>query len=161
MNRGIYLKSTWFYCIALIVIALDQLTKYIIVTKMQYGESIEIIKDILYITSHRNKGAAFGILQGQMWLFFIITTIVIIGIIYYFHTEGRKIGVLGLSLSLILGGAIGNFIDRIFRGEVVDFVDTILIMNYIFNVADAALVVGVILIAIYFIFIEGKKKELK
>jgi signal peptidase II len=128
---------------------------------MQYGESIEIIKNVLYITSHRNRGAAFGILQGQMWLFFIITTIVLLGVIYYFHTEGRKGLLLGLSLSLILGGAIGNFIDRIFRGEVVDFVD-VKIINYdfpIFNIADSALVVGVILIAIYMLFIEGKQKK--
>jgi signal peptidase II len=162
LNRigGYLLKSVWFYLIALVIIIIDQISKFLIVTRMEYAESIEIIKNVFYITSHRNRGAAFGILQGQMWLFFIITTIVIIGVIYYFHAEGKaKLG-LGLSLSLILGGAIGNFIDRIFRGEVVDFIN-VYIINYnypIFNVADSALVVGVIIIAIYFLF-EGKQKE--
>lgn len=130
---------------------------------MQYGESIEIIKNVFYITSHRNQGAAFGILQGQMWLFYIITIIVLIGVIYYYHTEGYNKISLGLPLALILGGAIGNFIDRVFRGEVVDFLN-IYIVNYdfpIFNVADSSLVVGVSLIAIYFLFIEGKQKENK
>lgn len=141
------------------MLALDQFTKYLIVVKMEYGESIEIIKNVLYITSHRNRGAAFGILQGQMWFFYVITIVVLIGIIYYFHKEGYQRFSIGFPLALILGGALGNFIDRVFRGEVVDFVDTILILNYIFNVADSALVIGVILIAIYFLFIEGKQKE--
>lgn len=139
-----------YYIIALLVIAVDQLTKWLIVKTMELGESIEIIANFLYITSHRNKGAAFGILQGQMTFFYIITTIVVIFLVFYIQKEGMKNRFLGYSLALMLGGAIGNFIDRVFRGEVVDFIDMYFFTyDYpIFNVADSALVIGVIMIII-------------
>lgn len=150
----------YYYLIALGIIIFDQITKWIIVTSMEIGESITIIPNFLYITSHRNQGAAFGILQGQMAFFYIITTIVVAVLIYYIQKETRNSPFLGISLGLILGGAIGNFIDRVFRQEVVDFVDTyIFTYNYpIFNVADAALVVGVVLIMIKVMKDEWKTK---
>ena len=136
----------FYYLIALLVIALDQLTKWMIVKKMEYGESIEIIENLLYITSHRNRGAAWGILQGQMWFFYIITIAVIIGLVYYIQKMAKeKHFCLESALGLMLGGAIGNFIDRVARQEVVDFVHTY-IFSYsfpVFNVADAALSIGV------------------
>src|SRR5690625_6588027 len=96
---------------------------------MELQEQIPYIEGFLSITSHRNKVAAWGILQDQMLFFYIITIIVIVGIIYYLHKYLKgKIG-LSIAISLILGGAIGNFIDRIFRKEVVDFLDFIII-NY-------------------------------
>ncbi|WP_088105022.1 signal peptidase II [Halalkalibacter urbisdiaboli] len=134
-----------YYLIALLVIIIDQWTKWLVVKSMEIGESITIIENVLYFTSHRNRGAAFGILQGQMWFFYFITTIVIVAIIYYIQKEAKKSRWFGICLGLLLGGAIGNFIDRIFRGEVVDFVDTY-IFGYdfaIFNVADSALCIGV------------------
>lgn len=143
------------------MILLDQGTKWLIVSKMQYGESIKIIQDFIYITSHRNRGAAFGILQGKMWLFFIITAIVVVAVIFYLQKYGRKEPLLGTSLALILGGAIGNFIDRLFRGEVVDFID-VKLFSYdypIFNIADSALVIGVILMIIYTIRDGREQKE--
>ncbi|MDV2685356.1 signal peptidase II [Alkalihalophilus sp. As8PL] len=151
----------FYYIIALIVILIDQLTKWIVDTSMEIGERIPVIENVFYITSHRNQGAAFGILQGQMWFFYIITTVVIIGIIYYMEKEAKHDWLFGSSLALILGGAIGNFIDRIFRGEVVDFVDTFIFgYNFaIFNVADAALCVGVGLLFIKMIQDERKQKE--
>ncbi|WP_100374650.1 signal peptidase II [Bacillus sp. FJAT-45037] len=150
-----------YYIIALVIVVIDQVTKWIIDTSMEIGERIPVIENVFYITSHRNQGAAFGILQGQMWFFYIITTIVIIGIIYYMEKEAKYDWLYGSSLGLILGGAIGNFIDRIFRGEVVDFVDTFIFgYNFaIFNVADVALCVGVALIFIKMIVDERKKKE--
>ncbi|ADC48183.1 lipoprotein signal peptidase [Alkalihalophilus pseudofirmus OF4] len=150
-----------YYIIALIVILIDQVTKWIVDTSMEIGESILVIENVLYITSHRNQGAAFGILQGQMWFFYIITTIVIIGIIYYMEKEAKGDVLFATSLALILGGAVGNFIDRVFRGEVVDFVDTFIFgYNFaIFNVADAALCIGVGLLFIKMFQDERRKKE--
>src|SRR5699024_6503634 len=113
---------------------------------------------VFSITSHRNKGAAFGMLQGQMWLFYIITVIVVIGVIYYLHRYGRKEMLFGIALALILGGAIGNFIDRLFRGSVVDFLYFRLIDFPIFNVADSALTIGVALIFLH-VLLEGKKEK--
>lgn len=153
-----------YYFIAIIVILIDQWSKWLIVKKMEYGESIAIIDQFFYLTSHRNRGAAWGILQGQMWFFYIITIIVILAVIYYIRKLAKSDPLMGWSLGLILGGAIGNFLDRLIRKEVVDFFDFYLNFyffkyNYpIFNVADAALVVGVILILIHTL-LEAKKEK--
>lgn len=150
-----------YYMIAVLVILLDQITKWLVVSKMQFGESIPVIDQFLYITSHRNQGAAWGILQGQMWLFYVITLIVIIAIIYYLQTAAKGKWLLGTSLALMLGGAVGNFIDRVFRKEVVDFIHTyIFTYNFpVFNVADSSLVIGVILLMIVMLRDEKAAKE--
>lgn len=151
----------FYYLIAVFIILLDQVTKWLIVSKMYLGESIPIIEDFLYITSHRNRGAAWGILQGQMWLFYVITSIVIIAIIYYIQKEAKGKWLLGVSLAFMLGGAIGNFIDRVLRKEVVDFIHTY-IFNYnfpVFNIADSSLVIGVVLLMIQMLRDERETKE--
>jgi signal peptidase II len=149
-----------YYVLAAVIILVDQWTKELVVRHMELYDSIPLVKDLLYLTSHRNKGAAWGIMQGQMWFFYIITVIVVIGIIYFLVKHTKDEPFLGWPLSLILGGAIGNFIDRVFRGEVVDFIDVyIFSYNYpIFNIADSALVVGAFTIIIATLF-DNKKKE--
>jgi len=150
----------FYYVIALFVIVLDQVSKWIIVKEMEYGQSITIIDNVLYITSHRNQGAAWGILQGKMWFFYLITVLVIIGIIVFLNRLPKREVWLKVALALMLGGAIGNFIDRVIRKEVVDFIHTY-IFSYdfpIFNVADSSLVVGVAIMFIATIF-EGKRKK--
>ncbi|EIJ81570.1 lipoprotein signal peptidase [Bacillus methanolicus PB1] len=151
----------FYYIIALFVILLDQITKWLIVKKMELGESIEIIENFLYITSHRNRGAAWGILQGQLWFFYAITVIVIIGIVYYIQKAAKGKLLLGVSLGLMLGGAIGNFIDRVFCKEVVDFIQTFIFKyNFpVFNIADSALVIGVILLMLQMFREEREIKE--
>lgn len=146
-----------YYIYALIVLVLDQVTKWMIVQRLLLGESRSVIGEFFQITSHRNRGAAFGILQNQRWFFILITIVVVGGIVWYIRKsvkEGKRL--LPLALSLLLGGAIGNFIDRALYGEVVDFLQfrfqfqwfgTAVDYTYpIFNVADSAIVVGVILI---------------
>lgn len=152
-----------YYVFAFIVILLDQLSKWLIVKKMDISESIVIIEDFFRITSHRNSGAAWGILQDQMIFFYIITFIVVIGIIYYMQKHAKNNGLLASALSLLLGGAIGNFIDRLFRKEVVDFLDfKIINYNYpIFNIADSALFIGVAVLIIFVIIDERKNKKEK
>lgn len=150
-----------FYMLAIIVIGLDQLTKGLIVSKMNEYDQITVIDQFFYITSHRNRGAAWGILQDQMIFFYIITIIVVIGIIYIYHTQVKGNVGLTIALSFILGGAIGNFIDRLFRKEVVDFLDFI-IFRYdypIFNVADSFLVIGVALFILFTLIDERKQKK--
>lgn len=149
------------YLIALVVIIFDQWTKYLVIENMAIGESIPIIDNLIYLTSHRNPGAAWGILAGQMWFFYIITVIVVGIIIYYMETYSKGHRLLGLSLALVLGGAIGNLIDRVRFQEVVDFVD-VYIFSYdypIFNVADSSLVIGVILIGIITLLEEVRKDK--
>ena len=152
-----------FYGIALIIVLLDQLTKWLVVKNMEFGERISIWDPWLGILSHRNRGAAWGMLEGKMWIFAIVTIAVIAGIIYFYHTEAKGKPMLQWSLMILLGGAIGNFIDRLVRGEVVDFVDTYIpIINYdfpIFNVADMALTVAVILLFITVLLEERTEKK--
>ncbi|PIC78179.1 signal peptidase II [Sporosarcina sp. P19] len=153
----------FYYAIAALVIGLDQLTKWLIVKNMELGEHIAILDPYIALLSHRNRGAAWGMLEGKMWLFFIVTIVVVVAIIYFFHTEGKKDRLLGVSLMLLLGGAIGNFIDRLVRGEVVDFISVLIpVIHYdfpIFNVADAALTIAVILILLHVVLDEKKKKK--
>lgn len=149
-----------YFLFTFIIILLDQWSKWLIVQKVDLYERITIIQNFLYITSHRNKGAAWGILQNQMIFFYIITVFVIVGIVYYMYKHVGDNKLLGVALSFMLGGAIGNFIDRLFRKEVVDFID-VMIFSYdypIFNVADSFLVIGVGLI-ILGAFLDGKSKE--
>ncbi|ETT85787.1 signal peptidase II [Viridibacillus sp. FSL R5-0477] len=147
-----------YYGLAAFVVIIDQLTKWSIVKNMQLGESIMLWDPYFGLLSHRNRGAAWGMLQGQFWLFAIVTVAVIIGILYYFHKEAKGKPLFQVSLMFLLGGAIGNFIDRVFRGEVVDFVNVLIpVINYdfpIFNIADAALTIGVVMLIIYMLFEE-------
>lgn len=137
-----------YYVIAIIVLVIDQLTKWLVATKMSLYESIPLIQGVFYITSHRNRGAAFGILQNQQWLFISVTLVVIAFLLVYLHRLGRERSGAAWSFALILGGAAGNLLDRVRLGEVVDFFDFRLIHYPIFNVADSAIVIGVILLMI-------------
>lgn len=152
-----------YYGVAALVIFLDQVTKWLVVKNMDLGERISIAEPYFGLLSHRNKGAAWGMLEGQMWLFYIVTVIVIGGIIYFFHKEAKGHPLFAWSLMFLLGGAIGNFIDRIWRKEVVDFVEVLIpVINYdfpIFNIADASLTVGVVMIIIHVILDEKNNKK--
>lgn len=141
-----------YYIYALAVIALDQLTKYIVVKNMELGETIPLIENVFQLTSHRNMGAAFGILQNQRLLFILITVVVVVGIVISLYRVGRSQPRISLGLSLVLGGAIGNFIDRATTGQVVDFLDFVLIHFPIFNIADAAITIGVAILLLDIFF---------
>ncbi|AAO03669.1 lipoprotein signal peptidase [Staphylococcus epidermidis ATCC 12228] len=123
---------------------------------MEIGQTIPLWEGVFHITSLRNKGAAFGILQGQRWFFIIVTLIVVLGIIYYLQTEGRNNRRISFALSLLLGGALGNFFDRLIRGEVIDSLDFRLIDYPIFNLADVFIVSGVALMILE-VLLQSKK----
>lgn len=106
-----------YYIIAIIVLIIDQLWKSAIVKWMEVGQTIPLWEGVFHLTSLRNKGAAFGILQNQRLFFIIVTLIAVFGIIYYLQTEGKKNRRISFALSLLLGGALGNFYDRLVRGE--------------------------------------------
>ena len=137
--------------IVAVTIIVDQLTKFLVVKYMTLGQSISVIDNFLYITSHRNAGAAWGIFQGKMMFFYLITLAVIaVVIVWMTRLDIKKDKWLMIALALILGGAVGNFIDRVLYQHVVDFIDTY-ILGYdfpIFNIADSALCIGVVLMAI-------------
>ena len=126
------------------MIGLDQLTKNLVVRNMEIGESIPLIDGFLRLTSHRNSGAAWGMFQGQMLFFYVVTIAVVAMLIYIYKKEAKNNLLMQLALTMLLAGAIGNFIDRVMFQEVVDFID-VLIFGYdfpIFNVADSVLTIG-------------------
>lgn len=153
-----------YFSIAIIVIFIDQLTKWSIVKNMEIGERIAVWDPWFAILSHRNRGAAWGMLEGQMWIFYVVTIIVIVGILYFYFKEAKGKPIYQICLMLLLGGAIGNFIDRVIRGEVVDFIDVLIpIIDYnfpIFNIADSALTIAVIMLIIA-ILLDDRKEKVK
>lgn len=155
-----------YFVVAFFVMLIDQITKWLVVKKMYLGQSIPLIEGFFFLTSHRNAGAAFGILQGQRLFFILITIIVIIGLVY-FLAKGNQKPLVSWALALILGGAIGNFIDRVSTGEVVDFFDVKINLGFfyydypIFNVADSALVVGVLIILVDTLMDSLKERKTK
>lgn len=137
--------------VSVVSLVLDQWTKWLVHTRFRVGESVDLIDPILALTYVRNKGAAFGILQTASASFrepfFMLVPIIAIGVIgylYYKLENDQRFS--ALALSLVLSGAIGNLIDRIRLGYVVDFVDVHWREVYhwpAFNVADSCIVVGV------------------
>lgn len=157
------MRYYYYYLISIIVLIVDYITKKLIATKLVIGEEISVIGNFFLITSHRNRGAAFGILQEQRTFFIIITMVIVAGLIWYIHMVRKTAKPwLLVGLTLVLGGAIGNFIDRARFGEVVDFFK----FNFgsytfpIFNVADSAIVVGVALILIDTLLASRDEKKL-
>lgn len=150
----------------LVVLVLDIATKIAIDTHLSYADRIPIIPGFFYLTHVRNTGAAFGLFadapQVYRLVFFISVSLVAVGIIVAFYRKlspGDRLA--ALALGLILGGAVGNLIDRIFRQEVVDFLHFRLWRNYSwpdFNVADSAIVVGVGLLVLELLASEGERR---
>lgn len=136
--------------LSIIFIIIDQLSKIIVVNNLTNNKSIEVIKSFFYLTYTNNKGAAFSILTGRRILLILVAFIVIGLLIYYVRKNKIEGKVNKIALSLVIGGSIGNLIDRILRGAVVDFID-IKIFGYnfpIFNLADTFIVIGVFLLII-------------
>ena len=135
-------------------IFLDQLTKWIVVNSMNLYESIVLIPNVFSFTYIHNYGAAWGMFSNHRWIFILITSLalIIMPIILYRY---RKVHFLfNLSLSLFIGGAIGNLIDRIFVGYVVDFLEFTFISFPVFNVADICVVCGAGIMIVYALFFD-------
>ncbi|SES65782.1 signal peptidase II [Natronincola peptidivorans] len=145
------------YILSFIVLALDQISKILVLKYLKNIGEFPVIKNFLHFTYVENRGAAFGILQHQKW-FFITMTILIVGfIIIYFRKERGYPKPMMIALSLIVGGAIGNFIDRVVHGFVVDFID--FRIWPVFNIADSAIVIGQVLVV--YVIIKYDKLEQK
>ena len=145
--------------IVLGVIALDLVSKSLVSGALSEGETIPVLEDIFHITYHKNTGAAWSILEGELTFFIVLTSIsvVVICVVMFLNRKGPMM--LRLPLSLILGGAIGNFVDRIAFGYVRDMFDFRIINFPVFNVADMALTIGVAILAVYIIFIYKEPEK--
>ena len=140
------------FIVFLVTLLLDQVTKYLTIKYLALYESIPIIKDIFHLTYIQNRGTAFGILQGQS-TFFIIVTLALVGLIVVFYRHLPLDDYLTrFGLGLALGGAIGNLIDRIRLGYVIDFLD--FRVWPVFNIADSAIVIAVVMFSYWMLIID-------
>ena len=130
------------------LIILDQFVKAYVVQNIALGEIKSWIPNLVSLTYLQNRGAAFSILQDQQLLFAVITLVVVVGAIWYLHKHMEDSFWMVLGLTLIIAGGLGNFIDRISQGFVVDMFHLDFINFAIFNVADSYLTVGVIVLMI-------------
>jgi len=139
-----------FWITALLVLIIDQGTKYIVKTSMTLYESIPIIPNIFHLTYIENPGAAFGLLANQRVFFIVITTIILVAVIYFYYQLKTGHFLLRIALGMVVGGAIGNLIDRLRMGVVTDFFD--FRIWPVFNIADSAIVLGMIYISYQLLF---------
>lgn len=159
ISRGIrnVLMNVYFLISAVCVLILDQVTKYIIIEKLPISSEIEVIRGFFYITHVKNTGAAFGLFQDSTRTLTIISFVAIVLIIILKIMLKLNYAFYNVSLGFILGGALGNLIDRYFVGEVTDF------LNFtfwpVFNIADSFIIIGFCLIIILILreyFKKGK-----
>ena len=140
-------KHLLIFSVALIAALLDQLTKFLIRANLQLNESLPIINNILHLTYITNTGSAFGLFKSLNWFFMLFSIAVIIAIYYYLRNnvkENEKL--VQFAVVLLLGGTIGNLTDRLFYGAVTDFID--LRIWPVFNIADSAITISVVLLII-------------
>lgn len=138
-----------FFIIILVVI--DQILKYAVTTNLRYAEDITIIPNLLDITYVENRGAAFGIFQNQRWFFIIFAVIMIIFFAYLIKYKNLNDKMFLVAAALIISGGIGNLIDRLFWGYVVDYIK-LSFFSPICNFADYCITFGTIILIIYVIF---------
>lgn len=147
-----------------ILTALDQYSKYIAITHLKPVGNISVINGWFDFTFVENRGAAFGILEGQRWFFVVLTIVVTVGIVLYLKKMKDKDlphNLLRFSLVLVLAGAWGNAIDRLLRGYVVDYFEFTFINYPVFNVADIYVVTGTILLAVLLLLVIKDEPNLK
>ncbi len=141
------------FIITFILLILDLVSKFIITKVFMVNESLVLIKNFFALTYVHNYGGAFSILNGKVSFISIVSLIVVILLIYYLIKEKKHNNYEVLSYSLVLAGALGNLLNRLIYGYVIDFLDfNILGYNYpIFNLADIFIVIGIFLLIIYLI----------
>ena len=143
--------------LSILFVIVDQVVKIWIVNNFSLHEGMEFMKGIVSILYVRNTGAAWGMFEGKMFFFYLITAVAVGTLLYLMFKEKGKSKLLLTAYSLILAGAVGNFIDRIRLGYVVDMFKFEFIDFPIFNVADICLTIGVIFLFYYVIFKEQSK----
>lgn len=145
--------------IAVVAVILDQVTKYFVVQGIELYETKPFIPGVMSLYHTRNTGAAFSMLSEHRWVFMVFSVISMGMIIYILVKEYKRHILMNISLGMILGGGIGNMIDRIRLEYVVDFFHTDFVDFAIFNVADCFITVGAVLLAVYLLFFESKVEK--
>ncbi|MCI8589989.1 MAG: signal peptidase II [Clostridiales bacterium] len=147
---------------ALFCIFLDRVTKMAAVTVLELGESKTVFEGLLNFTYVQNEGMAFGWLADYRYIFMCLSVILLAGItVFIFWYRKQANHWLKLACGLVLGGGVGNMIDRVALGYVIDFIDVKVFSfwTWVFNVADAAVCIGVLMLAVYLFFDSRQTKK--
>ncbi len=149
--------------ITMLVLAADQISKTIVQHNMYLGQSIDVINPFFAITYSENSGASFGFLPQAGDIFLVLAFVIVIGLFIFFPRIPQSAALTRIGIALVCGGALGNAIDRLAHGAVIDFIHYQIpgVISNVSNLADHAIVIGVILILIDSWRSEGKKKEAK
>lgn len=139
----------------------DQISKYFVLELLRDKGSVTVIPHVLDFTYVENRGAAFGILQNHRWVFMVVSVIAIALILFYIGKFKPQDKLTVISLALIASGGVGNMIDRVFRGFVVDFIEATFVQFYVFNIADACVTVGCVLLIVSMIVAEIRERKEK
>ena len=147
--------------VMVLVVFLDQLTKYLTVLFLKPIDTFPIIDDVIHLTYVENPGAAFGMMKDQRWLFMVVSSVAIVALLIYLFKKKTQHWMENLAIAFIVGGGVGNMIDRVILGYVVDMIDFRLINFAVFNVADSFVCVGAGLLMLYIILagVQEYKEE--
>lgn len=149
-----------YFLIGVAIFIADLLTKLLAKTHLQEIGTIPLIENVFHLTYVENRGAAFGMLEGQRAFFVLVALVFVVAVAFFVVKYRNKTPLINTGVSFMTAGALGNAFDRICQGFVVDFFDFTLIDFPVFNVADVFVCVGAGLLAIFFIFFdEGNSKE--
>ncbi len=142
-------------------ILLDQLTKWLAVKYLKSVITVPIIKNVIHLTYVENTGAAFGMLKDHRWVFIVLSTVTIAGLLLYLYLGHSQNMLYSVSISMVISGGIGNMIDRLALGYVVDFIDFRLIDFAVFNGADSFVCVGagILILALVLEIIREEKEN--
>ena len=146
-------------CFMALVAGLDQLTKYLTVQNIPYGGQVRILPGVVHLTYVRNTGAAFSLFSGMRWLFLVLVVVFFAGVYYLIRSGVLRRKTELWCLAAIGGGAIGNAIDRVISGKVVDMIEPEFIDFAVFNVADSFITVGAIWLGVYLVFFDRKTPD--
>ena len=141
------------------IVGLDQLTKYLTVRGIPMGEQVPLIPGVIHLTYVRNTGAAFSLFSGMRWLFLLLVVVVFAATVLLIRRGVVTRTAELWSLAAIGGGALGNAIDRLLYGSVIDMIEPEFIDFAVFNVADSFITCGAVVLVIFLLFFDRKKKS--
>lgn len=145
--------------IAGLIVILDQLSKYLVMTNLGFTDCIHVIPGLFDFVYVKNTGAAFSIFSESTAILGVVSVLFCIGVILYWLKKKPEHPLIKTALTLLFAGALGNAIDRIFRGFVIDFISTSFMSFPVFNIADIAITFGAVCLIIYLVFFDKDEKN--
>lgn len=150
-------KNIWSVFMMIVIIAIDQVTKYFAKSYLYPDKAKDFIKGFIEFRYAENTGMAFSMFSGARWLFVVITTVVVIACIVYMFKKAQNNLWLYWTIGVLVSGAVGNLIDRIYFGYVIDFINPTFVNFAVFNIADCAVTLGAVSLVAYLVFDMFKK----